>query len=162
MEKVNISNTDVIEEIRSNLPVTTINQTGLMPADFYAYGRRYTVNLSGVNANKCVCICKLVGIYRRVVINVFGIFEYNPINIMIGITTYTDAQNTKLSIKNIVNDNRVEFYKKVVDGSFYLFARSTGTAGNPCSLQLNSIGDTYDHTGAVYEYDDSYTQIDIP
>lgn len=162
METVNISNTDVIEEIRDNLPVTTINQTGLMPADSYAYGRRYTINLSGTNINKCVCICNLVGTYKRVVINVFGIFEYNPINIMIGISTYTDVQNTKLSIKNIVNDNRVEFYKKVINGSFCLFARSTGALGNPCSLQLNSIGDAYDDTGVVYEYDDSFTKINIP
>lgn len=162
MEKVNISNIEVIEELRSNLPMATISKNGLMSANFYTHGRRYTVTLSGENTDKCVCICKLVGIYKRVVINLFGIFEYNPINIMIGITTYTGIQDAKLSIKNIVNDNRVEFYKKIVDDSFYLLARSKGASGNPCFLQLNSIGDTYSDTGAVYEYDDSYTKIDIP
>lgn len=163
MEKVSITDSTVIDSIKKVMPVASTTENGLMPSTAYAYGDRYVLNLYNENnIGKCVVVTKLTGQYRRAVIEVLGIFEHTPIKLIFGVNTRTDVTTAYVITKNISYVNSVEFYKKVIDDSFYLCARSTGTKGNPCVFQINSIGSPLEGVGEVLEYDESFTKISIP
>lgn len=163
MEKVSITDSTVIDSIKKVMPVASTTENGLMPSTAYMYGDRYVLNLYNENnLGKCVVVTKLTGQYRRAVIEILGIFENTPIKLLFGLNTRTDVNTSYVLIKNITFTSSVEFYKKVIDNSFYLCARSTGTKGNPCVLQINSIGSPLEGVGEALEYDESFTKISIP
>ena len=141
------------------MPVATTTKKGLMSSDFYNIGKRTQISLGSKNAGKLVTILSSdVTTYKRICAKVEGFYEGAPFMLMI----YSQSANTTTFATAIYKItpkwDRISFYSKVIDGKFKIFARSTGSSGNPCYVQITHYGaESLNEIGEIYDFDDSFT-----
>lgn len=141
---------------------TTTSKNGLMSSDFYNIGKRKEISLGGDNAGKIINILSVLqSTYRRTCVKVEGFFEGKPLFFMI----YSQSSNTN-EFTTVIHDilpihDSVKIYKKVADGKFKIFLRSTGSSGNPCYVQITHYGqESLNEIGYIYDFYDSFTLIE--
>lgn len=143
------------------MPVATYSKSGLMSSDFYNIGKRNQIFLGGNNARKLVTIISTnVASYKRICVKVEGFYEGAPFMLMIYSQSADTTTFATVMYKITPKWDRISFYSKVIDGKFKIFARSTGSSGNPCFVQITHYGaESLNEIGDMYDFDDSFTLI---
>lgn len=156
---VYIKKSDLAQVVAELMPTATTEKKGLMSSDFYNIGKRTQISLGAKNAGKLVTILSSdVTTYKRICAKVEGFYEGAPFMLMI-YSQSADTTTFATAIYKITPKwDRISFYSKVIDGKFKIFARSTGSSGNPCYVQITHYGaESLNEIGEIYDFDDSFT-----
>lgn len=156
-----IKKSDLAQVVAELIPVATTEKKGLMSSDFYNIGKREQISLGGNNAGKLVTIISSdVATYKRICAKVEGFYEGAPFMLMIYSQSAYTTTFVTVMYKITSKLDRISFYSKVIDGKFKIFARSTGSSGNPCYVQITHYGqESLNEIGEMYDFDDSFTLI---
>ena len=127
IEKISITNENVIEEIHSSLPNTTNNKSGLLSAESYNQFVRYTPNRTYLTAGTVIKILKLNGQAAYSGILLVGRIEGDILTLPVYITASSAGNKMKYKhayymsdltsgislYSHVTSDNVMEIYLKV-------------------------------------------------